>query len=621
MLDLHNRTASTRNHGWRRGLLSLALLLSACGRTELLPPRCVLQVEAQAVDFGDVAPGSSASRNIGVANPGSGACLLANPRIADGSDPGFALGEFSPSALVITPGHRSTIPVSFAPPDVWPPLDRAGTLVLESNDPTRQRVEVPLTARILSNCTLSVSPSGHDFGHVALDASSTAIVHIENTGNGPCALSGLGFAAGSDAQFALAPSPETAFILAPGDQLDVPVSFYAVDASAPHHRTAQFTCQSTDPKSPTVSVPLSADIDVGCSLTISPTSLNFGNVILNTGTSAQVSLGNDGSAACQVSGITLAAGTDAGFSLDPGQTPAFTVEPGAQQSIPVRFDAFDSAPPHLKTGTLVFQTGNPRAPDGSVPLSAYVNTVCVEASQWIYTVDSGGLLSKFDPATLTFTSIATLNCPGNGGPNYSSPNSMAVDQNAVAWVAYLDGNLFKVDTSTGKCEATSFQNNQVGFYQFGMGFVFDPSTGNDTLYIAGSNSSFGTTSTLATVAFPSLAVTPIGIIDAGLPELTGTGDGELWGFIAPGASANGYATLARFDPATGKTLESHSYRGLTGGSSWAMKFWGGSFWLFLDSSVYQVSRDALDDVQWVATYGHGLIVGAGVSTCAPVQRQ
>jgi hypothetical protein len=52
-----------------------------------------------------------------------------------------------------------------------------------------------------------------------------------------------------------------------------------------------------------------------------------------------------------------------------------------------------------------------------------------------------------------------------------------------------------------------------------------------------------------------------------------------------------------------------------------MKFWGGSFWLFLDSSVYQVSRDALDDVQWVANYGHGLIVGAGVSTCAPVQRQ
>jgi hypothetical protein len=51
-----------------------------------------------------------------------------------------------------------------------------------------------------------------------------------------------------------------------------------------------------------------------------------------------------------------------------------------------------------------------------------------------------------------------------------------------------------------------------------------------------------------------------------------------------------------------------------------MKFWGGSFWIFLDTSVYQVSRDAMNDVRWVADYGSTLIVGAGVSTCAPVQR-
>jgi hypothetical protein len=52
--------------------------------------------------------------------------------------------------------------------------------------------------------------------------------------------------------------------------------------------------------------------------------------------------------------------------------------------------------------------------------------------------------------------------------------------------------------------------------------------------------------------------------------------------------------------------------------SWAVKFWGGSFWIFLDSSVYQVPRDTPQTIATVIADTGRNIVGAGVSTCAPI---
>jgi len=127
-----------------------------------------------------------------------------------------------------------------------------------------------------------------------------------------------------------------------------------------------------------------------------------------------------------------------------------------------------------------------------------------------------------------------------------------------------------------------------------------------------------TQSELATVSFPALVVTPVGTT-AGVPELSGTGDGTLWGFFPSSNSPTGLATLVRLDPASGATLESYTYPTLNGGENWAMKFWGGSFWIFLGNSIYKVIRsDPTTVIPVIADSGRG-IVGAGVSTCAPLQ--
>jgi hypothetical protein len=50
-----------------------------------------------------------------------------------------------------------------------------------------------------------------------------------------------------------------------------------------------------------------------------------------------------------------------------------------------------------------------------------------------------------------------------------------------------------------------------------------------------------------------------------------------------------------------------------------VKFWGGSFWIFFNGSVYQVSRDDPATIHAVRSGTGRNVVGAGVSTCAPLQ--
>jgi hypothetical protein len=595
---------------------------------------------------------------ITVADRGRDACNISSVGLDPSSDASFSLGPQASASLVVNPGESATVAVTFSPTSASVPLQRGGTLVLQTSDPLHPRVEVSLAGAIQTNCTIVVSPLAVDFGQVPIDSTASGSVLVTNSGSGPCDIADIAIGPGSDPQFALGPGQASSFTLAPGEQQSIVLAFNATDPAAPHQRTGNLVFDSTDAKQATVTVPLLADIDIGCVLSITPASLDFGNVILNTSASHVVTLVNQGTEACQVSGVGFGQGTDPAFTFDPGQVLAFTIAPGAQQTIDVNFGAFDSAPPHVRTGTLILQTGNSRAPNASIPLTATVATACTEASQWIYTVDgTSSMFSRFDPTTLNFTNVDMLSCPDplDRTPSHLKPFSMAVDQNAVAWVVYADledepndplfepATLYKLDTGRGQCQqATSFQVDPNGpFAQgFGMGFVFDPSTNLDTLYIAGGNGATATQSELATLSFPSLAVTTIGPIAAGNVELTGTGDGSLWGF-APEVvfDQNGKrlsppvpAILARIDPATGDTLESYTYSmALARTTAWAMKFWGGSFWIFVNietldengqpvniGSVYEVPRATPQTILTrIADTGRN-IVGAGVSTCAPL---
>ena len=245
---------------------------------------------------------------------------------------------------------------------------------------------------------------------------------------------------------------------------------------------------------------------------------------------------------------------------------------------------------------------------------------CSDAAKLVYVVDSSNKFSKFDPSTKTFTDIGNLMCPSMGG---AQPFSMGVDRDAVAWVLYNSGELFRVDTASLVCTKTTWATQQ-GLLLFGMGFSTNTAGGTeDTLYIAGGTSQLDSNSKLATLSTAAFSATPLGTV-TGWPELTGTGNAELWGWFPSDQFGFETPRVEQINKMTGAPIKTYDLPTLTGmPRAWAFAFWGGDFWIFYkrstdaSTSVYQI--DGTNGQIKTTTPAPGReIVGAGVSTCAPV---
>jgi hypothetical protein len=103
-------------------------------------------------------------------------------------------------------------------------------------------------------------------------------------------------------------------------------------------------------------------------------------------------------------------------------------------------------------------------------------------------------------------------------------------------------------------------------------------------------------------------------------ELTGTGDARLFEYFTTPVS------VAQINKATGAIISNAPLAGVATPSDWAFSFWGGDFYVYAapgtnstgNSSVihYNPATKAVDPT-YVADVGFH-IVGAGVSTCAPL---
>jgi len=257
----------------------------------------------------------------------------------------------------------------------------------------------------------------------------------------------------------------------------------------------------------------------------------------------------------------------------------------------------------------------------------------------IYVVDVQKELLSFDPRKLgttedPFTLIGTLDCPaGNPVPGWIgpvAPFSMSVDRDRTAWVLYTSGEIFHVDITTAACSTTSFQRLQMGgaWKVFGMGFVTDEAGGStEKLYVGGGSPLVNAGGLFGYVDGASLAIQHLGNLpDDGenAPDLTGLGSGELFGFY-PGSTE---AFVQQIDKTTGAALgDKLSIPNGLGGSvqAWAFAQWGGTFYIFVTTSGFPTGNSTVRTIdRATGAYATVLdhlpykIVGAGVSTCAPV---
>lgn len=255
---------------------------------------------------------------------------------------------------------------------------------------------------------------------------------------------------------------------------------------------------------------------------------------------------------------------------------------------------------------------------------------CGRDADLIYLVDQEFRLLSFNPrdGKNDIKLIGNLSCPA--GPSWdgglATPFSMSVDRDATAWVLYNSGEIFWVSPKDASCKPSGFMRGQAGFETFGMGFVSDAAgSESETLFITGGSHNTPGKGNVGSINKKTLTVTahgPLPITDNG-PELTGTGKGELYAYF-PGATS----FIALFDKASATQLAQWPLDPLTGSvRAWAFAHWGGRFYIFvttldpmtgMNNSQVLLFSPSTGTATPILDHLPYIIVGAGVSTCAPI---
>jgi hypothetical protein len=292
----------------------------------------------------------------------------------------------------------------------------------------------------------------------------------------------------------------------------------------------------------------------------------------------------------------------------------------------------------LPGGSTAPVDGGPQEPNTlppiKIPPPAPV-TGCDGGATLIYVITQTFDLMSFDPSTFAFNTIGRIQCPAMPGMpppgmplSPPTPFSMAVDQTGIAYVVYDDGELFRVSTADASCRATGFARGQQGFRQFGMGYSRDSTGASETLYVASDEAAdSGLPPRLGwvdTTNFHLNVIAPFAP-PLGMAELTGTGNGSLYAFYSPSNSNIAAPTaIGQVDTNTADLIGQSDLSSLELGCGWAFAFWGGDFYVFTAppqnncQSIVSRFRPSDGSLNQVAM-APGEIVGAGVSTCAPVQ--
>jgi hypothetical protein len=292
---------------------------------------------------------------------------------------------------------------------------------------------------------------------------------------------------------------------------------------------------------------------------------------------------------------------------------------GARTGLPV--------PPEPDAGTIApHDAGHEELPDAppDAPPDVTIPNDCADAGvTFVYLVSENNELYAFYPPDLSVMDRGTISCE----PGSATPYSMAVDRVGFAYVVFDDGNLFKVNLLDASCQPTTFAPNQHQFFDFGMGFSKDADGGVDTLYVTDipyQNNVSLPSKGLATIDVQSFVLSPVGAYQGASTaiyamELTGTGDGRLYGYALNNAGTGG--RVIAIDKSDAHVLSETPLSAGDQSSALAFAFWGGDFYVFTAPSNMSATtitryRPADGSEVQVGTI-NDVIVGAGVSTCAP----
>ena len=335
-------------------LLSAALiLLAGCqglsvGKSDTQQQPGTLSLSASTLDFGNVAAGSTKTLSVTVKNSGDATVTINSIAI---SSQYFSLSA-THLPLTIAGGYSTSVSISFAPNAVAA-FSATTTIASDASNGTATfNLAGAGTGAGALPGLLALNPTTETFGSVTLGAQQTQTVTLTNSGQSSVSISqvsvsGTGFqVSGITAPLTLNPAQSTNFNVA-----------FAPQAAGNATGTVTIISDASDS---TLTLPLSGMGVSAGTLSSSPTSLDFGSVIVGKNSSLSETVTNTGGSSVTISQVAASSG----FTLS-GITAPLTLSSGQSANFNVSFNP-SSAGSASGNVTLTSNASNPTL---TIPLS------------------------------------------------------------------------------------------------------------------------------------------------------------------------------------------------------------------------------------------------------------
>jgi hypothetical protein len=319
----------------------------------------VIDVTPASLGFGSVRAGQAKDLQLTVRNTGSATLTVSS---ITSSNAQFSVNSPTGSFNVAA-GASAIVSVRFAPNSSGA---KTGTLSINSNDPSRGRVDVAMTGTGLAP-VIEVAPPSLNFGNVGVGESLSLRLTVRNTGNAPLNISSI---TSSDSQFTIS-LLTTSFALPANTSVNISVRFAPTSAGA---KTGTLSINSNDPTRPRVDAPMTGT-GLAPVIDVAPGALNFGQVQLAQAKDLVLTIRNTGGASLKISSIT-SSNAQFGFTQfieKPSNAPRnlpLSIAPNTSVEVTVRFrPSFVAASIGALTGALTINCNDPSRPRVDVPLS------------------------------------------------------------------------------------------------------------------------------------------------------------------------------------------------------------------------------------------------------------
>jgi Abnormal spindle-like microcephaly-assoc'd, ASPM-SPD-2-Hydin/Protein of unknown function (DUF1573) len=285
------------------------------------PSTGAIQLNPTTVSFGNISVGKQSSQTVTIANTGTASLNITQATVSNAQ---FKVsGMTLPMAMAA--GQSGTFTVSATPTASG---TVTGTLTVQGDASTTPAV-VNLSANAVSSTSqISLSSSAINFGNVTVNNQSSQTLTVTNTGSAALTISSVAIS-GTGFGFTGITTPKA---ISAGQSTSIIVAYTAGTAGA---ATGTLTINSNDTSNPKLTVALSANGTVAPTgnLQANQNSLAFGSVTNGSNLTKQVVLTNTGTAAVQISAVTV---TGTGFTASGISTPA-TLNASATATLSVKF--------------------------------------------------------------------------------------------------------------------------------------------------------------------------------------------------------------------------------------------------------------------------------------------